>query len=226
LNKESTVRNFRTVQIEGKRSVTRDILHYNLDVIISIGYRINSKRGTQFRIWASRVLKDYMLKGYAINHRVDKIENDLGIVQKELGEIKLNLNKSLPADFGVFFDGEVYDAYVFVTEVIRLAEKSILLIDNYVDDTVLTMLSKREKNIPATIYTSKITKQLSLDLQKHNSQYPAIEIKLFKESHDRFLIIDNKKVYHIGASLKDLGKKWFAFSKININPILFLDKLG
>jgi len=126
---------------------------------------------------------------------------------------------------GVFFDGQIFDAYKFVADVIKSAKTSIVLIDNYVDESVLVLLSKRKPGVKSTIYSSNITKQLKLDIERFNAQYPAIEVNTFKQSHDRFLIIDNKTVYHIGASLKDLGKKWFAFSKINIDAEEMIDKL-
>jgi hypothetical protein len=226
LEKESTVANFATVQYEGGRKVERQIEYYNLDVIISVGYRVKSKRGTQFRIWANKVLKEYLLKGYAISQRFERIENDVHSIKSELGEIKLQLNTSLPPDYGIFFDGQVFDAYVLVCNIVKTARKSILLIDNYIDESVLTLLSKRQNNVIATVYTKSISKQLELDIKKHNQQYPPIEIKVFAKSHDRFLIIDNETVYHIGASIKDLGKNWVAFAKMNIESFGLLNKLG
>jgi hypothetical protein len=171
------------------------------------------------------VLKDYLLKGYAINQRIDRIENDMHSVKSELGQIKLQLNTSLPSR-GIFFQGEVYDAYALISEMVKSAKKSIILIDNYIDESVLTMLTKRQKNVDATIFTKNMSKQLELDLKKHNQQYPKIEVKLFTKAHDRFLIIDNQIVYHIGASLKDLGKSLFAFSKIEINAEELISKLN
>lgn len=226
LEKQLTVRKIRTVQIEGNRTVAREITHYNLDMIISIGYRVNSIRGTQFRIWASKVLKNYLLKGYAVNQRMDRIENDVHYLKEKVNEFDLQIKTSLPPNEGIFFNGQVFDAYVFVTNLIKSAKESILLIDNYVDETVLSMLTKRKSRVQATIFTSNPTKQFKLDLQKHNQQYPEIELKIYTKSHDRFLIIDKKKVYHIGASLKDLGKKWFAFSKIDFDTKELLKKLN
>jgi hypothetical protein len=126
---------------------------------------------------------------------------------------------------GIFFDGQIFDAYQFISDLVRSAKESIVLIDNYIDDSVLTLFNKREPNVNVTIYTKEISKQLKLDLTKYNSQYPSITIKEFKKSHDRFLIVDNKDVYHFGASLKDLGKKWFAFSKFDKEAFKLLDKL-
>jgi len=222
---ESTVKEYLTVQKEGNRHVKRLINYYNLDVIISVGYRVKSQRGTQFRQWANNVLKDYLLKGYAINQRVDRIENDMHSMKKTLGEIQLKLNTSLPAEQGIFYEGQVFDAYVLVSEIIKSAKKSIILIDNYIDESVLILLSKRNKDVSATIYTKSIPKQLELDLKKHNQQYSKIEIKAFAKSHDRFLIIDNETVYHIGASIKDLGKNWVAFAKMDLKSFDLLSKL-
>jgi hypothetical protein len=207
---------------DGKNYKTK---FYNLDVIISVGYRVKSQRGTQFRIWANQVLRDYLLKGYAISQRVDRIENDMHSIKSELGQIKLQLNTSLPSK-GLFYQGEVYDAYALISEIVKSAKKSIILIDNYIDESVLTMLTKRQTDVDATIFTKTMSKQLELDLRKHNQQYPKIEIKLFKKAHDRFLVIDNQIVYHIGASLKDLGKSLFAFSKIEMNAEELILKLN
>jgi len=194
---------------------TKQIEYYNLDVIISVGYRVKSKQGTQFRIWANRVLKDYLLKGYAINNRITSIDDNVQSLAEKVNSIDLQINTNLPPKQGIFFEGEVFDSYVFVSELIKKSRKSIILIDNYIDETILTLLAKRDKNVNATIYTKTISKQLKLDLSKHNQQYPKINIKKLKYSHDRFLIIDKKALYHLGASLKDLGKKWFAFSKMD-----------
>ena len=225
LDNVSTVRKFRTVQNEGGRNVSRDIIHYNLDVIISVGYRVNSKRGTQFRIWANKVLKDYLLKGHAINQRFERIEKDIHFLKNKTDEFDLQIRTSLPPNEGIFFEGKVFDAYVFVAGLIKSAKKSIVLIDNYVDESVLTMLSKRKSGVTCNIFTSHTGNQLLLDVEKHNAQYSEIVLHQFSMSHDRFLILDNSIVYHIGASLKDLGKKWFAFSKIGIDANEMLQKL-
>ena len=204
---------------DGKKYNTK---FYNLDVIISVGYRVKSKRGTQFRIWANKILKDFLLVGYALNQRVDKIERKLLEHDQRFDVI---INSALRPTEGIFYNGQIFDAWQFVSDIVKSAEKSIILIDNYSDESVLTLFSKRNSNVTATIYTARISKQMMLDMEKHNAQYPKIEIKIFKKSHDRFLIIDNSTVYHIGASLKDLGKKWFAFSKINIDAKEMIDKL-
>ena len=214
LEYNSTVKEYLTVRIEGKRKVNRKVLFYNLDVIISVGYRVKSKQGTQFRIWASKILKEYLLKGYVLNNRINKLEEKIIEHDKKF---ELILNTNLPKTEGIYYDGQIFDAWHFVTKLIKTANKSIILIDNYINEDVLLLLTKRNKKVKATIYTQKISKQLQLDIERHNSQYDTIEVKQFKKLHDRFLIIDNKELYHIGASLKDLGKKWFAFSKIKLN---------
>lgn len=219
LEKNSVIANFATTASDGK---TYAVDYYNLDVIISVGYRVKSRRGTQFRIWANQVLKNYLLKGYALNQRIDQIEQKISEHDKKF---ELIIQQALPPKEGIFFDGQVFDAYEKVISFIKEAKTSIILIDNYIDETIFTLLSKRNVGVKTTIYTGNFSKQLKLDLEKHNAQYEAIEVKLFERSHDRFLIIDEKTIYHIGASLKDLGKKWFAFSKISINPEAILSNL-
>lgn len=201
------------------------VAFYNLDVIISVGYRVKSKQGTQFRIWATTILREYLLKGYAINQRVDRIENNLENLSKEVSKISLQLKTNELPIQGVFFDGQIFDAYELMSKIIRSAKKEIILIDNFIDESVILHLGKRAANVEAIIYTRKITKQLELDLNKYNSQYAPILVRELSESHDRFLIIDRNELYHIGASLKDLGKRWFAFSKINEFLPEFLKKL-
>jgi hypothetical protein len=215
---DSTVANFATVQMEGGRMIERDIEHFNLDVIISVGYRVKSKQGTRFRQWASSVLKDYLLKGYAVNQRIERLEHKIVEHDKKFD---LLIKTSLPPKEGVFYDGQIFDAYVFISDLIKSANKSIVLIDNYIDENVLLLLSKKSPKVSAKIYTKQITSQLRLDLTKHNAQYEPVTIYESDSFHDRFLLIDST-VYHIGASLKDLGKKWFAFSKMGFeaNEIL------
>ena len=219
LNKDSTIANFATVQLEGGRKVERLIEYYNLDVIISVGYRVKSKQGTQFRIWATNVLRDYLLKGFAINQRMDRIESNYEILSKEVKQISLQLKiQELPAQ-GIFFDGQIFDAYAFMSSIVKKAEKEIILIDNYIDESTLILLSKKNKSIKVRLLTKNISKQLQLDVKKANEQYGVFEIQTFEKSHDRFLIIDGMTIYHIGASLKDLGKKWFAFTKMDNNSV-------
>ena len=222
LQPEATVKEYLTVQMEGKRLVKRKIVTYNLDVIISVGYRVKSPRGTQFRIWANNILKDYLLRGYAINQRVDRIEKRL-IEHDQKFDLLIKTN--LPPHEGVFYDGQIFDAHLFVSNLVKTADQSIILIDNYIDENVMSLLSKRKANVSVTVYSANISHQLKLDLKRFNAQYPKIEIKQFSKSHDRFLIIDQQIVYHIGASLKDLGKKWFAFSKIGLDIREMLEKL-
>ena len=205
---------------------------YNLDVIISVGYRVKSKRGVQFRQWANRVIKDYMLRGYAINQQMLAMEERIGkqlqdhTIQIHDLQEKVNffVRTSLPPQQGIFYDGQIFDAYTFINDRIREATTRIILIDNYIDDSVLTMLAKRADKVTATIYTNHISRQLSLDLQKHNAQYPPIEVTAFDRSHDRFLCID-ETVYHLGASIKDLGKKWFAFNRMEMPTTELLPKM-
>lgn len=223
LDEKATVKEYLTVQKEGNRTVKRKVLLYNLDVIISVGYRVKSQRGTQFRIWANRILKDYLLKGYVIHQRIDRIEKK--VLQHEQ-QIEALVNTALPPKEGIFYDGQVFDAYSFVSGIIKSAKKSIILIDNYIDETVLILLSKRKKDVTVKMFTKNISKQLQLDVTKYNAQYGNIEVVGFSKSHDRFLIIDQQVVYHIGASLKDLGKKWFAFSKIALNTQQIITELS
>ena len=210
----ATVANFATVQKEGNRIVTRQVEYYNLDMILSVGYRVKSQRGIEFRIWSNQVLKEYLLKGYAINQRMERLEER---VAKTEEKIDFFVHTSLPPVEGIFFEGQIFDAYVFTTNLIKSAQKTIILIDNYIDENTLMMLSKRNERVKATAYTAKLSKQLQLDLQRHNAEYQPIDIREYKQCHDRFLIIDSE-VFHIGASLKDLGKKWFAFSKLHFPP--------
>lgn len=217
LDKEVVVANFATTTkhgaIVGKTQISR-AEHYNLDVIISVGYRVKSKQGTQFRIWATRVLKDYLLKGYAINNRMNRLEDNFENLKGKVDQIDLQINTHLIPAQGVFFDGQIFDAYELASRIIRSAKNEIILIDNYIDESTITHLSKKIKQVKVLLFTKTISKQLSLDVKKANEQYGHYEAKELSTSHDRFLIIDRNELYHIGASLKDLGKKWFAFSKM------------
>lgn len=213
---------FATTASDGK---TYQVEHYNLDMIISVGYRVKSNRGVQFRIWAGKILKSYLLKGYALNDRLEKIEKAVDFLKAKSENIDFLITTGLPPNQGVFYDGQIFDAHAFVSRIIKSAKQSIHLIDNYVDESVLTLLSKRGSGVTVQIFTKNITKQLQLDLDCFNKQYEPIELKEFSKSHDRFLIIDQNIIYHIGASLKDLGKKWFAFSKLNIDPKEIISKL-
>jgi len=221
LTLEATCKDFLQVRLEGVRKVKRTQKIYNLDVIISVGYRVKSLRGTQFRQWATRILKEYLLKGYSINQRLERLEQR--VTQTE-NKIEFFVKTSLPPVEGIFYDGQIFDAYKFVNDLIRSAKQRIVLIDNYIDDSVLQMIDKRQNSVSAVIYTKSISAQLQLDIQKHNAQYEPIVVQEFANSHDRFLCIDDI-VYHIGASLKDLGKKWFAFNKMSISADQLLNKI-
>ena len=227
-----TTQKIRVVQKEGKREIERDIDHYNLDMIISIGYRVNSIKATKFRQWATSVLKNYIQNGYIINSdkitndRFKELENDVILLKSKVENISNLLeDKTLKPKQGIFYDGQIFDAYVFINDLFKIALDEIILIDNYIDETVFTLFSKYP-NIKIKIYTKIISKQLKLDLQKYKTQYQNIELLEFKNSHDRFLILDKKEIYHIGASLKDLGKKWFAFSKFDIENFDILKRLN
>jgi hypothetical protein len=231
LMQNPTTRKIRVVQKEGKREIERDIDHYNLDMIISIGYRVNSITATKFRQWATSVLKNYIQNGYVINgdkitnQRFKELENEVINLKLKVENISNSLeDKTLKPKQGIFYDGQIFDAYVFINDLLKLATNEIILIDNYIDETVFTLFSKYP-NIKIKIYTANITKQLKLDFEKYKKQYQNIELNEFKNSHDRFLIIDKKEVYHIGASLKDLGKKWFAFSKLEIENLKILESI-
>ena len=208
----AVVANFATTAADGKTYIVE---YYNLEMILSIGYRVKSQQGIHFRRWANSVLKEFLLKGHVMQTKLTAIEQTLKehrqILDSHEKKIDFFVRTSLPPVEGIFFDGQIYDAYAFVAELVRKAARRIVLIDNYIDDTVLTILSKREDGVEATIYTGKISKQLQLDIDKHNAQYPPITVKTFSKAHDRFLIID-QTVYLIGASIKDLGKKWFGFT--------------
>ena len=219
LVQEATVAKNATVQIEAGREVKREIEFYNLDAILSVGYRVNSKQGTQFRIWANRILKDYLLKGYAINNRMNRLEDNFENLKSKLNQIDLQINTHLIPTQGVFFDGQVFDAYELASKIIRSAAKSIMLIDNYIDENTLTHLAKKKKGVQVLLLSQNNSKQLVLDVKKASEQYGNFDLKPFTQSHDRFLIIDQTEVYHLGASLKDLGKKWFAFSKMDKSSV-------
>ena len=220
LIKDSVWAKFAYTASDGK---TYQVDYYNLDVIISVGYRVKSQRGTQFRQWANKVLKEYLLKGYSINQRINQLENKMDSrltahdrqLEELTNKVDFFVRTSLPPVEGIFFNGQIFDAYKFASDLIKSARQSLVLIDNYVDENVLLMLSKRQPGVTATIYTQRITSQFRLDLDRHNDQYPPVDVRTCKLSHDRFLIVDDA-VYHIGASLKDLGKKWFAFSKLSL----------
>ncbi len=218
LERNSVVKDSLTTASDGKKY---HVQYYNLDVIISVGYRVKSLRGTQFRQWATKVLRDHLLRGYSINQRIERLEHRVAETENK---IDFFVRTSLPPVEGIFYDGQIFDAYKFVSDLIRSAKRRIVLIDNYVDDTVLQMLDKRQDNVSACIYTKVITANFRLDIERHNQQYRPISVHEFQNSHDRFLLIDND-VYHIGASLKDLGKRWFAFCKMQLSADEILRRL-
>ena len=216
LNGISVVAKFATTAKDGKMY---NIEHYNLDMVLSIGYRVKSNRGIQFRIWANKILKEHLLRGYTFNNRINRIEDNLDTLKDKVQQIGLQINSHLIPTQGVFFEGQVFDAYELTSRIIRNAKKSIVLIDNYIDERTLVHLSKKEKSVIVTLLSIDKSAQLDLDLQKANTQYGNFTWKKFSKSHDRFLIIDQNEVYHLGASLKDLGKKWFAFTLLKPQSI-------
>lgn len=230
LSPDSTTRKIRVVRQEGNRSVGRFIDFYNLDMILSIGYRVNSVCGIQFRHWATNVLKEYMFKGYALNPLLIRIEQDIAKHDSQISAINERIDNlvqtAIPPKAVLFYNGETFDAYVFVADLIRSAKQDIKLIDNYMDESVLMLLGKRQTNVKATIYTEHVTPSFQTDIRKYNSQYPPITISTISKVHDRFLLIDHKNLYHFGASFKDLGKKLFLVSQIEepamVNALLQL----
>ena len=216
LDKFAVVKDSLTTANDGKKY---NVKFYNLDVIISVGYRVKSKQGTKFRIWATQILKDYLLKGYTLNNRMNRIEDQVEHLAKKVNQIDLQLNTHLIPTQGVFFNGQMFDAYELASKIIRSATQNIILIDNYIDETTFAHLAKKKKEVSVTVFTQSASDQLYLDLQKANEQYGNFAMKKFNQSHDRFLIIDKQEVYHLGASLKDLGKKWFAFSKLEAKTV-------
>ena len=241
LEQEATVRNFRTVRKEGNRMVNRTLTYYNLDAIISVGFRVNTKRGIMFRQWANRTLKEYLLRGYAfhqqmiamqrqIDVRLEEQNERLSVVENHLHEHDQKFDMivktpELPNE-GVFFDGQIFDAFKLVMQLIKSAEHRIILIDNYINEEILTMFDQRANGVTACIYTARIDSAMQLAIQRHNAQYDPIPVNVFRMSHDRWLIIDDK-VYHFGASLKDLGKKWFGVSLYqDITPEELLSKIS
>ena len=241
LEQEATVRNFRTVRKEGNRMVNRTLTYYNLDTIISVGFRVNTKRGIMFRQWANRTLKEYLLRGYAFHQQMIAMQRQIDVRMEEQNErlsaVENHLHEhdqkfdmivktpELPNE-GVFFDGQIFDAFKLVMQLIKSAEHRIILIDNYINEEILTMFDQRANGVIASIYTARIDSAMQLAIQRHDAQYDPIPVNVFRMSHDRWLIID-EKVYHFGASLKDLGKKWFGVSLYqDITPEELLSKIS
>ena len=212
IESRATTEEISVVRFEGNQKVKRRLTHYNLDAILSVGYRVSSKNATKFRQWANSVLKEYLLRGYAISQRFERLEQRVSKTEEQIG---LFVRTALPPVEGVFYEGQIFDAYTFASDLIKSAKESIVLIDNYIDESVLLMLSKRKENVRTMIVTRRITETLRLDLERHRQQYPPIEVQERPDYHDRFLIIDGT-VFHLGASLKDLGKRLFAFSKLEL----------
>ena len=215
LKRDITCAKFAHMGTEGDQQY--EYTAYNLDVIISVGYRVKSKRGTKFRQWANKVLKEYLLRGYVVNTRISALEQHAAKQELEIQELKSKVDffvrTSLPPVEGIFFDGQIFDAYAQIVSLIKQAKTSIVLVDNYIDESTLTMLSRRDAGVSATIYTRPLSAQQQLDVQRHNQQYPPITINICQRNHDRFLIIDDD-VYVFGASLKDAGKRLFAYIRM------------
>ena len=201
--------------------VKQPVAFYTLDVIISVGYRVKSKRGTVFRQWANKVLKEYLLRGYSVNQNLKEVNTKIDKQEKRISVLEERVDffvrSSLPPVEGIFYDGQIFDAYANIINLIKQAKKSVILVDNYINVDTLTILSNRNQNVPATIYTRELNQQQQLDVQRHNQQYPPITIKTCQHNHDRFLIIDDV-VYLFGASLKDAGKKLFAYIRMQETP--------
>ena len=218
LTESSVVKESLTTAKDGKRYKTKT---YNLDVIISVGYRVKSKRGTMFRQWANRVLKEFIIRGYVLNQQLRSLEEKMETkffdydtkLRAMQNKIDFFVRTSLPPIEGIFYDGQIFDAYAQIVSLIKQAKHSIVLIDNYINVDTLTMLSNRDTNVSATIYTRQLSQQQQLDVQRHNQQYPPITINTCLHNHDRFLIGDDV-VYLFGASLKDAGKKLFAYIRM------------
>ena len=205
--------------MKGGRQVTRHVAYYNLDVIISVGYRVKSQRGVLFRQWATKVLREYLFRGYAFNQRFERIEHRLANMEERQSQFEMEIHTSLPPREGIFVDGQIYDAFDFVKGLISGAKKSIVLIDNYADEGVLTMMTDKQAGVKVDIYTFAVGKALRQAADNFNKQYGDLTMHAVKSIHDRFLIIDDKEIYLIGASLKDLGRKLFAFSKMEPQQI-------
>lgn len=213
LDEEGTYAKFAYMGHDGLQRY--EVTHYNLDVIISVGYRVKSKRGTKFRQWANKILKEYLLKGYVVNQRLLTLETQVAELQSK---VDFFVRSSLPPVEGIFYDGQIFEAYAQIIRLIKQARKSIILIDNYINVDTLTMLSNRGAGVSATIYTRQMSQQQQLDIQRYNAQYPPVAVNICQHNHDRFLIIDDA-VYLFGASLKDAGKKLFAYIKMQETPV-------
>ena len=241
LLRDATTEDFSAVRLEGARQVRRTVTCYNLDAIISVGYRVNSVLGVKFRQWATSVLKDYLLKGYAINQRLnqieDKMDRRLAKHDDDITELKEKVDffiqTKAPPIQGVFYEGQLWDARVFVERLIANAKKSIVLIDNWATVETLDLFAKKRRGVALTIITSEHLKKgvashkiSDADAESFNAQYPKLTIRYSERFHDRFLIVDDKDLYLVGASLKDLGAKCFAFTKLDPGDIQGIKKVA
>ena len=240
LARDATVSKMETVQTEGGRSVVRTQEFFNLDVIIAVGYRVNSQRATQFRIWATKVLKEYLLRGYSVNARLNQLEDtmhrnlarhDQRIATLEQ-KVDFFVQTQTPPLQGVFYDGQLWDARALVLKLIQSAKRSLILIDNWATPETLDLFAKKRKGVKVTIVTSEHygknhvphRKLSPADIATFNAQYPRLAVRYNETFHDRFLIIDDKELYLIGASLKDLGHKCFGFTKMDAGAIRGIKK--
>lgn len=227
LEESSTISKMEIVRYEGNRRVKRKINIYNLDMIISVGYRVNSVEGIKFRRWANKILKEYLLTGYVINKERSLVtnENYVRLINKveSLDERVSNIeNNYRPQEFKnsqLFFDGQLYDAYTLIQSIFESANNEIIIIDNYVDRTILDRLVVKKSNVLVIIYTSISTRLLGRDINTFNSQYGGLDVRYTTNVHDRYIIIDQNKIYHLGHSIKDLGKKIFSISETDSNLI-------
>ena len=240
LARDATVSKMETVQTEGGRSVVRTQEFFNLDVIIAVGYRVNSQRATQFRIWATKVLKEYLLRGYSVNARLNQLEDtmhrNLAKHDDRLATLEQKVDffvqTQSPPLQGVFYDGQLWDARALVLKLIQSAKRSLILIDNWATPEALDLFTKKRKGVKVTVFTSEHYDKKQVphrkispaDVATFNAQYPKLVVRYNETFHDRFLIVDDKELYLIGASLKDLGSKCFAFTKLDPTDIRRIKK--
>ena len=240
LSQKATAEDFSVVRLEGSRSVRRRVCFYNLDAIISVGYRVNSIRGVRFRQWATSILKDYLLRGYALNERLVQIEDRMDRRLAEHGQrldaledrVDFFVRTQTPPLQGVFYDGQLWDARALVLKLVASAKRSLILIDNWATAEVLDLFAKKREGVKATIFTSEHydrnhaprRKISESDVKTFNGQYPMLAVRYTESFHDRFLVVDDREIYLIGASLKDLGRKCFAFTKLDAGEIRRIKK--
>ena len=240
LVRDATVSKLETVQTEGGRTVARTQEFFNLDVIIAVGYRVNSRRATQFRIWATKVLKEYLLRGFSVNARLNQLEDTMhrnlakhdDRISTLEQKVDFFVQTQTPPLQGVFYDGQLWDARALVLKLIQSAKRSLVLIDNWATAETLDLFAKKRKYVKVTIFTSEHydkkhvphRKISPADVKAFNAQYPKLAIRYNESFHDRFLIVDDRELYLIGASLKDLGRKCFAFTKLDAGEISRIKK--